>query len=52
MHILHHVADGIDNMGPVYSTWMYAYERFNSWMTRRAMNRRYPEATIMETYRV
>ncbi len=31
---------------------MYPYERFNSWMCRRALNRRYPEATIMATYRV
>ena len=51
-HILHHVTDGLRRYGPVYSTWMYPYERFNSWMCRRAMNRRRPEATIIETYRV
>ena len=32
--------------------WMYPYERFNSWITRRVTNRRYPEATVMETYRL
>ena len=52
MHLLHHIARGIELYGPVYGTWMFAYERFNSWMTRRAMNRSRPEATIMETYRV
>ena len=26
---------------------MYAYERFNSWLHRRVMNRRYPESTLM-----
>ena len=27
-------------------------ERFNSWIARRVLNRRYPEATVMETYRI
>ena len=52
MHILHHVADGLKRYGPVHSMWMYPYERFNSWTCRRATNRRGPEATIIETYRV
>ena len=52
MHILHHVGQGLREFGPVYSNWMYPYERFNSWMCRRALNRRRPEATIVETYRV
>ena len=52
MHILHHIPEGIATHGPVYGTWMYPYERFNSWMTRRALNWCRPEATIMETYRV
>ena len=29
---------------------MYCYERFNSWLTRRALNCFRLEATIMETY--
>ena len=45
MHILHHIVDGI-RFGPVYSTWMFPYERFNSWMCRRALNRAHPEATV------
>jgi hypothetical protein len=52
MHLLRHVADGIGHFGPVYGSWMFAYERFNSWLHRRVMNRRFPEATLMETYRV
>jgi len=51
-HLLHHVVNGIRQFGPVYSTWMYPFERFNSWICRRALNRYRPEATIMETYRV
>ena len=31
---------------------MYPFERFNSWIARRVKNRRYPEATVMETYRI
>ena len=52
MHLLRHIVDGMKVYGPVYATWMYAYERFNSWLHRRVMNRRFPEATLMETYRV
>ena len=50
MHILRHIIDGMDHFGPVHGTWMFAYERFNSWLHRRTLNRRYPEATLMETY--
>ena len=38
--------------GPVYETWMFTLERFNSWMCQRVHNRAKVEATIMETYRV
>lgn len=51
-HLLHHIVDGIKWFGPVYSTWMYSFERFNSWLCKRALNRFRSEATIMETYRV
>lgn len=50
MHLLHHIPEGLRNFGPVYGTWMYCYERFNGWISRRALNRRYPEATVMATY--
>ena len=41
-----------ERFGPVHGTWMFAYERFNSWLCRRALNRRHPEATILRTYQV
>ena len=52
VHLLHHIVSGIKQFGPVYGTWMYSFERFNSWMCRCALNRAYPENTVMETYRV
>ena len=52
IHLIRHIVDGMKQFGPVYATWMYGYERFNSWLHRRVTNRRYPEATLMETYRV
>lgn len=53
MHILRHVPSGIEEFGPaVHSWWMYVYERLNSWICRRVLNRHHPEATVMETYRV
>lgn len=51
-HLFHHLPMFIKRFGPVYSFWMYSYERFNSWLTRRILNRRYPEATVIETYRL
>lgn len=49
-HILHHIPDGINRYGPVYGTWMFVYERFNSWICKRVLNMRYPEATAIETF--
>lgn len=51
-HLLHHVPVYLRRFGPVYSHWMYSFERFNSWIIRRVHNRRYPEATVIETYRL
>lgn len=51
-HLLHHLPIYLKQFGPVYSFWMYPYERFNSWITRRVLNRRYPESTVLETYRL
>ena len=31
---------------------MYPLERFNSWIAHRVHNRRYPESTVIETYRL
>jgi len=51
-HLLHHIVEGIQVTGPVQGMWMFPFERFNSWIARRVTSRRYPEATVMETYRV
>lgn len=51
-HLLHHLPLFLKRYGPVYAFWMYPYERFNSWIIRRVLNRRYPESTVLETYRL
>ena len=51
-HLLHHLPMFVRHFGPVYSFWMYPYERFNSWVSRRVTSRRYPEAVVVETYRL
>lgn len=51
-HLLNHVVEGISKLGPVYGTWMYSFERFNSWMCQRVLNRANPETTVIQTYRV
>ena len=49
-HLLHHLPMYVKQFGPVYSFWMYPYERFNSWISRRVMNKRYAESTVIVTY--
>ena len=51
-HLLHHLPYYLNRFGPVYTFWTYSFERFNSWISKRALNRRYPEATVTETYRL
>ena len=51
-HLLHHLPMFLKRFGPVYNFWMYPYERFNSWIIRRVLNRRFPESTVVETYRL
>ena len=51
-HILRHIPNKIRENGPLYSSWMYPYERVNSWLTRRVMKRSQVEECIMETYQV
>ena len=51
-HLLHHLPAYLRQFGPVYVQWMYPFERFNSWIIRRVLNRRYPESTVIETYRL
>lgn len=51
-HLLHHLPMFVRRFGPIRNYWMYPMERFNSWISRRVLNRRFPEATVLETYRV
>ena len=51
-HLFHHLPMFLKRFGPVYMFWIFPYERFNSWIIRRVMNRRYPEATVIETFRL
>lgn len=51
-HLLHHLPFFLKLFGPAYTFWMYPLERFNSWIGRRVHNRRYPESTVIETYRL
>lgn len=51
-HLLHHLPMFIRRFGAAHSFWMYPMERFNSWIAARIKNRRYPEATVLESYRL
>lgn len=51
-HLLHHLSDALAELGPIYSYMMFIYEQLNAWLCQRALNKRYPEATIIETWRV
>ena len=51
-HILRHIAEKIEENGPMYSSWMYPFERMNSYITRRVNNRSRVEQCIMETIQV
>lgn len=52
IHLLHHLPMYLRRFGPTYGFWMFPMERFNSWISRRILNRRFPEASVMETYRL
>lgn len=52
LHLLHHLPMYMRRFGPLYSFWMYPMERFNNWIKSRVQNRRFPEATVMESYRL
>ena len=52
LHLLHHLPMFIRRFGPVYGFWMFPVERFNSWISKRALNRRFPEATVLESNRM
>lgn len=51
-HLLHHLPMFVRRFGPLQGFWMYPMERFNNWIKSRIQNRRYPESTVVETYRL
>ena len=51
-HILRHLAAKIRENGPMHASWMFPFERMNSYITRRANNRSTIEQCIMETVQV
>ena len=51
-HLLHHLPMFLRLYGPMHSFWMYPLERFNSWLSQRVLSKRYPESTVLETYRL
>lgn len=51
-HLLVHLSEQMKEFGPAHSTWLYAYERFNNWLTSKIKRRSMPEVAVMETYRV
>ncbi|XP_066913307.1 uncharacterized protein [Clytia hemisphaerica] len=51
-HVLNHFANSMRRFGPLYSSWMYAFERFNSWITRRCNNKAHMESSVMDTYQL
>ena len=52
LHLLHHLPMYIRRFEPVHGYWMYPMERLNSWISQRVLNRRFPESTIMASYRL
>lgn len=52
LHLLHHLPMYMRRFGPLHNFWMYPMERFNNWIKNRVLNRRFPEATVMESYRL
>ena len=52
IHLLHHLPMFVRRFGPLRGFWMYPKERFNNWIKCRVLNRRYPESTVIETYRL
>ena len=51
-HATQHIGDDIQEFGPLHGRWNFPFERSLCWISRQAMNKRYQEQTIMESYRV
>jgi hypothetical protein len=49
-HLMMHMVDQIQELGPVYLNQMWTYERFMSTLNRYVLNRAYPEGSMIEAY--
>jgi hypothetical protein len=50
VHLMVHMVDQIQELGPVYLHQMWTYERFMSTLNRYVHNRAYPEGSMIEAY--
>ena len=46
IHALLHIADGIENTGPVWASWAFPMERFCGSLQNATRNRRFPWASM------
>jgi hypothetical protein len=49
-HLMMHMVDQIQELGPVYLHQMWTYERFMSTLNRYVLNCAYPKGSMIETY--
>ena len=49
-HLMMHMVDQIQELGPVYLHEMWTYERFMSTLNRYVRNRAYPKGSMIEAY--
>jgi hypothetical protein len=49
-HLMMHMVDQIQELGPIYLHQMWTYERFMSTLNRYIHNRAYPEGSMIEAY--
>ena len=53
VHVVFHLLQKyLRRFGPIHGYHMFPMERFNSWIKQRVTNRRYPESTVLESYRL
>src|SRR6185312_2073718 len=49
-HLMIHIVDQIQALGPLYLHKMWTYERFMSILNRYVLNRAHPEGSMIEEY--
>lgn len=52
LHLFQHLPECIQRFGDVHSIAMFACERYQHFLVSRIHNKRYPEACVLETYKV